>query len=114
MKFTLAFLTILTAMIVISCAKKTTASKSATTVSTYAANVKSIVDSKCAPCHIPAQGGNKLALDTYTAVKTNLDDIIRRIELAPTERGFMPFKHPPLPAEEIAVFKKWKEEGAAE
>ena len=68
----------------------------------------------CAPCHIPAQGGNKKALDTYAGVKDNIDDIIRRIELNPGDMGFMPFKHPKLPDSTIAMIKQWKTDGMPE
>jgi hypothetical protein len=80
----------------------------------YAVSVKSIVASNCSPCHIPAQGGNKKALDTYDALKANINDVIRRIELNPTDMGFMPFKHPKLSDSTIAVFKQWRDSGMAE
>jgi Cytochrome C oxidase, cbb3-type, subunit III len=77
----------------------------------YAVSVKSIVASNCSPCHIPAQGGTKKALDNYDALKTNIDDVIRRIDLNPTDTGFMPFKHPKLSDSTIAVFKQWRDAG---
>ncbi|MES2892887.1 MAG: cytochrome c [Bacteroidota bacterium] len=113
MKFLAVFCFLVTSIIVISCARKS--SPSATVAKTsYATSVNSIMQAKCTPCHIPAAGGKKLALDTYTAVKTNIDDIIRRVQLAPTEKGYMPMKHDPLPEAEIALLKKWQAEGAAE
>ncbi|HEY5771302.1 MAG TPA: hypothetical protein VIS75_01690 [Chitinophagaceae bacterium] len=82
---------------------------------TYTANVASIIADKCAPCHIPSKGGNKKPYDNYANVKADIDSIIRRIELNPTDRGFMPFKKTEkLPADVIAVFKKFKEDGALE
>lgn len=113
MKFLAAFCILFTTIVVISCSKKSSPA-AAVPKTSYATNVQSIVQAKCTPCHIPAAGGKKLALDNYTAVKTNIDSIIRRIELAPHEKGYMPMKKDPLPAAEIAVFKKWKEDGAAE
>jgi mono/diheme cytochrome c family protein len=77
----------------------------------YAVNVKSIVATNCSPCHIPAQGGNKKALDNYDALKANIDDAIRRISLNPTDTGFMPFKHAKLSDSTIAVFKQWRDAG---
>ena len=45
----------------------------------YAVNMKSIVATNLFPMsYIPAQGGNKKALDTYDALKANIDDAIRR------------------------------------
>lgn len=102
---------------VASCGHKSTptASTAAKKVSvTYEANVKPLVEAKCTPCHLPAKGGNKAPLDTYAGNVKYIDDAIRRIQLAPTERGFMPFKHAALSAEEIAVFKNWKEQGLVE
>ena len=80
----------------------------------YAVSVKSIVAFNCSPCHIPAKGGNKKALDTYDALKANIDDAIRRISLNPTDMGFMPFKHPKLSDSTIAVFKQWRDAGMPE
>ena len=99
-------------------AKKATSSTTTTTSTagkmTYTANVQSIVMMHCAPCHIPAQGGNKKALDTYAGVRDNIDDIIHRIEMDSTERGFMPFRHPKLSDSTIAMFKQWKTDGFPE
>ncbi len=115
MKSTAAVCILFLTFIAISCAKKNSPSKSvAAKPTTYAMDVKSIVQSKCTPCHIPADGGKKTAFDSYVAVRNNLDSIIRRIQLAPHEKGFMPAKKEALPAAEIAVFKKWQADGAAE
>jgi uncharacterized membrane protein len=81
---------------------------------TYASNVKALVQGKCTPCHIPAEGGRKLALDSYTAVKAAADEILRRVQLDPNIRGYMPFKKEPLTAAEIATLKNWKEAGSPE
>jgi len=102
-------------IIIYSCSRKNlpAASDSKTVpVTTYSGAVKELIVAKCAPCHVP--GGNKTMLDTYATTKKLADDIIRRIELNPGERGYMPFKKPKLSAEEIAVFKKWRDEGLAE
>ena len=89
--------------------------KAAKRKTTYAANLITIIADNCTPCHIPAKGGNKRPYDNYANVKKDIDDIIRRVELAPAERGFMPFKKTEkLPADVIAVFKKWKTDGMLE
>ena len=80
---------------------------------TYDANLKSVIETNCAPCHIAGKG-NKKSYDNYANAKTDIDDIIRRIELNPDDRGFMPFKHPKLSPETIAVFKKWRSDGLVE
>ena len=80
---------------------------------TYVGNVQSLVAANCTPCHFPPKG-NKKPLDTYLAVKTNIDDMIARIEKNPSDRGFMPFKHPKLSDSTINVFVQWKKDGLVE
>lgn len=100
--------------VVISCAKKTTTSTvaKAPTV-TYALNIQPFLETKCTPCHIPAKGGFKTAFDTYEAAKAYIDPMINRVQIPKGEKGFMPMKKEALSAEEIALLKKWKEEGLA-
>jgi mono/diheme cytochrome c family protein len=94
-------------------AKKT--AEAAVVKSTYQSDMVLLVSAHCAPCHIPAKGGNKRAYDNYANVKTDIDEIIRRIELNPTDRGFMPFKKTAkLSDSTIAAFKKWKADGMLE
>ena len=81
---------------------------------TYETSIQPIVMSSCAPCHVPSKGGNKEALDVYANAKKDIDDIIRRVQLNPEERAFMPMRHPKLSDSTIAVFKQWKESGLAE
>jgi len=96
-------------------AKKTMTSTTTTTPSvTYAVNLKSLVETNCSPCHIPSKGGNKKALDTYDGLKGSIDDAIRRIELNPTDKGFMPFKHDKLSDSTIAIFTQWRDSGTPE
>jgi len=80
----------------------------------YASDVQPIISDKCAPCHIPEKGGKVAALNTYDKVKGEIGDIIRRIELNPGDRGFMPFKHPKLSDSTINVFKQWRDGGFAQ
>lgn len=94
-----------------------TASKKATKVPVklnYETDVKAVVEANCSPCHIPAKGGRKQALDSYAAVNKNIDDILRRIQLNPTDRGFMPDRRPKLSDSTINVFKQWKTDGLLE
>jgi hypothetical protein len=82
-----------------SSAKKTAA---AIPKSTYTSGVSTVIMNNCSPCH-------------FANVKTDIDEIIRRIELEPTVKGFMPFKKTAkLSDSTIAVFKKWKEDGLLE
>jgi hypothetical protein len=99
------------AIIIFSCSRKSAAAlagkKQAAHVAMYESSVKPLIATKCAPCHLPAEGGKKKPLDNYDSVKVVALDIVRRVELTPGEKGFMPFKKSKLSAEEIAVFKKW-------
>ena len=81
---------------------------------TYENNLQIVIMANCVPCHIPAKGGNKSAFDNYAAVKVNIDDMIKRIELQPTDRGFMPFKGKKLSDSTINAFKQWRADGALE
>ncbi|MCE3282457.1 MAG: hypothetical protein K0Q66_1194 [Chitinophagaceae bacterium] len=80
----------------------------------YVSDIQPLVANKCTPCHIPDKGGKVEALNTYTSVKSHIDDIIRRIELNPGEKGYMPFKKPKLSDSAINVFKQWKTDGMLE
>lgn len=80
----------------------------------YQDNVMGIVQANCAPCHFPDKGGNKKPLDSYAAVSAQSDEILRRIQLMPTERGFMPNRKPKLSDSTINVIKQWKADGLTE
>ncbi|MGQ0737767.1 MAG: hypothetical protein ACT4OJ_01790 [Bacteroidota bacterium] len=82
---------------------------------TYETNLQTLIAGTCSPCHIPAKGGNKKAYDNYSNVKTDIDEIIRRIELNPGEKGFMPFKKTvKLSDSTINLFKQWRTDGVLE
>ena len=93
-----------------SSSKKTAASTPKHTV-TYTSQLMPLIEGKCSPCHIPAKGGNKEALDNVQAVRANIDEIIKRIQLDPSDPKYMPKKKAPLSKEEIDLFKTWKSEG---
>jgi uncharacterized membrane protein len=93
-------------------AQKTMATTS-TATTTYASNVQNIVATKCGPCHVGA-GARQKRLDSYDAVKNNIDDIIHRVQLNPTDKDFMPRMHPKLSDSEIQVFVNWKNNGFAQ
>lgn len=78
---------------------------------TYEANVRTAIVGNCSPCHIAGKG-NKKPYDNIENAKADIDEIIRRIELNPTDRGFMPFKgKAKLSDSTISVFKQWKSDG---
>jgi hypothetical protein len=115
-KYSFLALIVSTSVVLTYCgpSKKATATKEVPK-STYATGLSTVIMNSCAPCHIPAKGGNKKPYDNFTNVKTDIDEIIRRIELNPADRGFMPFKkNAKLSDSTIAVFKQWKADGLLE
>ena len=105
--------TLATALTYCSSAKK--AAKAAAAVkSTYTTTVAPVIAASCSPCHITGMG-NKKPFDNYANVKSDIDEMIRRIELNPGEKGFMPFRRATkISADTIAIFKKFKEDGLLE
>ena len=98
-----------------SSSKKTTAASETAPkkIYNYTSDLQSTILANCSPCHIPPRG-NMLALDTYASAKTNIDNIITRINMTPGTRGFMPFKHDKLSDSVISIFVKWKADGLLE
>jgi hypothetical protein len=109
MKKLLFFALFFAAVIFQFCSSSKKAQKSVPKLS-YASEVQSVVAGNCSPCHVGAQARQK-HLDSYDAVKANIDDILKRIQLNPADKGFMPFKHSKLPDSTIQVFAKWKNDG---
>jgi hypothetical protein len=94
---------------------KSDASKEPVVVSVfYEKDIRPIMLGSCTPCHFPEQGKKKM-LDSYTATKENINDIIARIQLPVEDEKFMPFrsKKAPLTADQIKVFKEWVKQGMA-
>jgi uncharacterized membrane protein len=105
-----------TAVVFYNChgSKKATATKTARKLN-YESDLKAVIEANCSPCHIPAKGGNKRPYDNFANVAKDIDEMIRRIDMNPTDRGFMPFRKPTkLPDSTINVFKKWKADGLLE
>jgi hypothetical protein len=105
---------IATTVLLYNCSGSKKATASAPPPSTYETQLKTVIQGNCTPCHIPAKGGNKKPYDNFANVKSDIDEILRRIQLNPGEKGFMPFKKAKLSDSTIAVFKKWKEDGLME
>ena len=119
MKHIFAAVTLVTLFIFISCARKTVPSANTSEapkikVTSYTADVLPLLQSKCTPCHLPSKGGFKANFEIYTSAIKYAADMVTRVQFNPGEKGFMPFKHEKLSAEEIAVFKKWVEGGMTE
>ena len=97
-----------------SSSKKSAAKKPEAPKVTFVANVLPLIQQKCSPCHI-APDGKKKHYVTYDVVKADIDSMIHRIQLNPTDKGFMPFKKTEkIPDSLIAVFVKWKADGLLE
>ncbi len=96
------------------CSKKNSPGKTKYVPTTYTINMVPLIQAKCSPCHLPTKGGRKASFEEYESSKKYGPEMLERIQLNPTDRGFMPFKHDKLPAEEIAVFKKWIDDGMLE
>lgn len=107
-------------LVLAACSKKSNPSKASETPApapaapTYSGRVQGLIETKCTPCHIPSKGGRKTDLDSYASAMKYGADIVKRIELNPTDRGFMPMRGTKLSADEIAVFKKWVDGGMPE
>jgi len=82
---------------------------------TYETGVATVIMDNCAPCHITSKGGRKKPYDNFVNLKTDIDDILARVQMAPTDRGFMPFRATTRISDSaIAVLKKWKADGLLE
>jgi hypothetical protein len=81
---------------------------------TFEANVLPIIKAKCAPCHI-APIGTKKHLTDFASAREEADSILRRIQMNPGEKGFMPNKKSErLPDSLVQVFVQWKADGFKE
>lgn len=99
----------------VSCSKKNSAGKTPKFIpTTYSINVAPLIQAKCSPCHLPTKGGRKANFETYDGAKKYGAEMLERVQLNATDRGFMPLKHEKLPTAEILIFKKWLEQGLRE
>jgi hypothetical protein len=80
-------------------------------VVTYVTDIAPLMEQHCTPCHFPG-GGKMKFLDTYKAVKDNIDNIIYKVGLSVGADGFMPFKSDvALSASQIEALKSWRDSG---
>ena len=102
------------ALVLVNCSSSKKASAAKRAPVTYT-DLSTVIAANCAPCHITAQGGKKKPYDNLANVKADIDDIIKRIEMNPGDRGFMPFRKPQkLSDSVITVFRNWKADGMLE
>ncbi|MBS1509538.1 MAG: hypothetical protein JST86_01760 [Bacteroidetes bacterium] len=81
----------------------------------FGKDILPIMQNSCTPCHFPPDGRKK-PLNTYDAVKANIDDVIARVKLPVSANGFMPFKSkkPPLSDSLIHILEQWKAQNMPE
>jgi hypothetical protein len=108
-------LTLMSMAVFTACSKKNSASKTPKVIpTTYTTDMMPLIQAKCTPCHLPSKGGFKANFENYEGVKKYGAEMLARVQLNPGDRGFMPFKHEKLTAEEIVIIKKWIEQGMLE
>jgi hypothetical protein len=115
MRYSILFLTLLGVTLFAACSKKNSATRTPKVVpTTYITDITPLIQAKCNPCHLPSKGGFKANFENYEGAKKYSTEMLTRVQLNPGDRGFMPFKHEKLSAEEIGIFKKWIEQGLLE
>ena len=114
-KFTLLFLLSAVLALPFCTTSKKAAGKKMTPTYAYDTDIAPILMTHCTPCHFPPQG-QKLPLNSFTAVHDNIDFILYRVQLPHDDPKFMPFKmkKEPLSDSLIMVLKVWKEHGMPE
>ena len=94
------------------CTKKASPAKIIPT--TYNIDILPLIQAKCTPCHLPSKGGFKADFENYESAKKYGAEMLDRVMIAPGQRGFMPMKHDKLADTEIALIKKWNDQGLLE
>lgn len=80
---------------------------------TYNANIKTLLASSCTPCHLTG-GTHPSKWDDYQTTKSKINGILDRVQRETTATGFMPVGGSKLSAENIALLKKWVDDGLLE
>jgi hypothetical protein len=80
---------------------------------TFMTNIKPLLTASCTPCHMPG-GGNPNKWDSYATTKSKINGILDRVQRESGAAGFMPVGGPKLSAANIALLKKWVDDGLLE
>lgn len=80
---------------------------------TFNTDIKPLLTASCTPCHL-AGGANPNKWDDYTTAKGKITVILDRTQRAPGSTGFMPKAGTALTAAQIALLKKWVDDGLLE
>lgn len=78
--------------------------------STYATNVKNIIDNNCISCHGASNPTAGFNISTYINAKNNIDAIINRSDLQTGQSGIMP-PSGRMSESNIQILKNWKSQG---
>ncbi|MDP2890352.1 MAG: PKD-like domain-containing protein [Bacteroidota bacterium] len=78
----------------------------------YTSNIKPLLVNSCTPCHVA--GGSNPKWDNYATAKSNINGILDRVQRESSAAGFMPVGGPKLSAANIALLKKWVDDGLLE
>lgn len=81
---------------------------------TFFGDVLPLLKLRCSPCHLRSKGGKKTNFENYIAARKYAATMLKRIQLSPKQKDFMPAKKDKLKDEEILVFKMWIEDGLLE
>lgn len=108
----LLILILITITFFAACTKKANPAKVKST--TFTADIAPLMQAKCGPCHLPSKGGNKDDFENYENAKNHSTEMLERVIKNPGDRGFMPKMKPKLSEEEIALIKKWIDDGLLE
>ncbi len=114
------FLTLVVVIVFAACSQKSNPAKTVAAEEvkvksiTYTGDIMPLIAAKCSPCHLPSKGGNKANFESYEGAKKYVVEMLSRVIKAPTDRGFMPKMNPKLSEDEIAVIRKWGEQGLLE
>ena len=107
------FCIVIAIIVIAACSHKTTPVMSVSKT-TYESAVLPLMLVKCSPCHFPSKHGFKTNFENFQNAAKYGTSMVTRIQLNPTDRGYMPFKNAKLSTEEIEVFKKWVSDGLLE
>ena len=115
MKKTTAIVLLLIGTVFAACTKKASPAKAPKEVPvTFVKDIQPLMYARCANCHIPSKGGKKGDFETYESAKRYAAEILDRVMIAKGQRGFMPKNGEKLPDTEIALIKKWIDQGLLE
>jgi hypothetical protein len=99
----------------VSCEKSTGTDLTKYPLYTYEKDVKPVLVTNCAPCHLAGSAVNSNKWDDYTQAKNKVLNILDRTQRVPGTQGFMPRNRTvAIPSSEIDKIKRWQVDGLLE